>query len=74
VISGNMFEKCWSACGCYCVQLSTGWRFKKRPGLDYFLQQVGFPVFEVVVYTHEQGFVRILFLLLFGKCWHFAYW
>jgi len=45
-----------------CLQLSTGWRFKKRPGLDYFLQQVGFPVFEVVIYTHEQGFVRIICL------------
>ncbi|ESO06649.1 hypothetical protein HELRODRAFT_64595 [Helobdella robusta] len=36
--------------------LSTGWRFKKRPGLKYFLQQVGPPLFEVVIYTHEQGF------------------
>ncbi|XP_037072373.1 mitochondrial import inner membrane translocase subunit TIM50-C-like [Pollicipes pollicipes] len=34
----------------------TGWRFKKRPGIDFFLQQVGPPLFEVVVYTAEQGF------------------
>ena len=35
----------------------TGWRFKKRPGIDFFLQQVGPPLFEVVIYTAEQGFV-----------------
>jgi import inner membrane translocase subunit TIM50 len=35
--------------------LSTGWRFKKRPGLDFFLQQISPPLFEVVIYTHEQG-------------------
>ncbi|XP_055948967.1 mitochondrial import inner membrane translocase subunit TIM50-like [Argiope bruennichi] len=34
----------------------TGWRFKKRPGVDYFLQQVGPPFFEIVIYTSEQGF------------------
>lgn len=34
----------------------TGWRFKKRPGLDYFLQQVGPPLFEIVIYTSEQGY------------------
>ncbi|XP_077537192.1 mitochondrial import inner membrane translocase subunit TIM50-C-like isoform X2 [Haemaphysalis longicornis] len=34
----------------------TGWRFKKRPGVNHFLQQVGPPLFEVVVYTSEQGF------------------
>ncbi|BES97308.1 unnamed protein product [Nesidiocoris tenuis] len=33
----------------------TGWRFKKRPGVDKFLEQVGPPLFEVVVYTAEQG-------------------
>lgn len=44
---------------CWFIQLGTGWRFKKRPGLDYFLQQVGPPLFEVVIYTHEQGFVSI---------------
>ncbi|KAH9509089.1 Mitochondrial import inner membrane translocase subunit TIM50 [Bulinus truncatus] len=33
----------------------TGWRFKKRPGIDYFLQQVGPPLFEVVIYSSESG-------------------
>ncbi|XP_071081239.1 mitochondrial import inner membrane translocase subunit TIM50-like [Haliotis cracherodii] len=33
----------------------TGWRFKKRPGIEYFLQQVGPPMFEIVIYTSEQG-------------------
>ncbi|XP_078714238.1 mitochondrial import inner membrane translocase subunit TIM50 [Lampetra fluviatilis] len=34
--------------------LSTGWRFKKRPGIDYLLQQVG-QLFEIVVFTSETG-------------------
>lgn len=34
---------------------STGWRFKKRPHIDYFLEQVGPPLFEVVIYSQEQG-------------------
>ncbi|KAM7289717.1 putative mitochondrial import inner membrane translocase subunit TIM50 [Ixodes scapularis] len=38
------------------LQYQTGWRFKKRPGVNLFLQQVGPPLFEVVVYTSEQGF------------------
>jgi len=59
---------------CYCVQLSTGWRFKKRPGLDYFLQQVGQvaagpPLFEVVIYTHEQGLVSVILFLLQEGCY-----
>ncbi|CAL1526194.1 unnamed protein product [Lymnaea stagnalis] len=33
----------------------TGWRFKKRPGIDYFLQNVGPPLFEVVIYSSEAG-------------------
>jgi len=36
---------------------STGWRFKKRPGVDQFLEQVGPPLFEIVVYTAEQGMI-----------------
>ncbi|XP_017011750.2 mitochondrial import inner membrane translocase subunit TIM50-A [Drosophila takahashii] len=32
----------------------TGWRFKKRPGVDYFLQQCS-RNFEIVIYTSEQG-------------------
>jgi len=33
----------------------TGWRFKKRPNIDMFLEQVSPPLFEVVVFTAEQG-------------------
>ncbi|XP_032690129.1 mitochondrial import inner membrane translocase subunit TIM50-C-like isoform X2 [Odontomachus brunneus] len=33
----------------------TGWRFKKRPGIDQFLEAVAPPQFEIVVYTAEQG-------------------
>jgi len=32
---------------------NTGWRYKKRPGLDYFLEQVKYPTFEVVFFTRE---------------------
>lgn len=32
----------------------TGWRFKKRPGVDNFLQQLS-RNFEIVVYTADQG-------------------
>ncbi|CAG5124574.1 unnamed protein product [Candidula unifasciata] len=34
---------------------NTGWRFKKRPGIDYFLQQIGPPLYEVVIYSSESG-------------------
>jgi len=33
----------------------TGYRFKKRPALDYFLDVVGYPNFEVVIYTSESS-------------------
>lgn len=33
---------------------NTGWRFKKRPGLDYFLESLH-GVYEIVIYTAEQG-------------------
>lgn len=33
----------------------TGWRFKKRPYIDYFLKQCGPPNFELIIYTQEQG-------------------
>ncbi|XP_011503800.1 PREDICTED: mitochondrial import inner membrane translocase subunit TIM50-C-like [Ceratosolen solmsi marchali] len=33
----------------------TGWRFKKRPGIDHFLETIAPPQFETVVYTAEQG-------------------
>lgn len=32
---------------------TTGYRFKKRPALDYFLDVVGYPNFEVVIYTSD---------------------
>lgn len=32
----------------------TGWRFKKRPGVDHFLEQLA-RNFEIVVYTADQG-------------------
>ncbi|KAK2708019.1 mitochondrial import inner membrane translocase subunit TIM50-A-like [Artemia franciscana] len=34
----------------------TGWRFKKRPGIDFFLSQAGPPVYEIVIYTQENAF------------------
>lgn len=33
----------------------TGWRFKKRPGVDQFLEAIAPPQFEIVVFTAEQG-------------------
>ncbi|CAH0562605.1 unnamed protein product [Brassicogethes aeneus] len=33
---------------------NTGWRFKKRPGLDYFLESLH-GLYEIVIYTAEQG-------------------
>ncbi|VDM29673.1 unnamed protein product [Toxocara canis] len=33
----------------------TGHRFVKRPALDYFLDIVGYPNFEVVIYTSESS-------------------
>lgn len=32
-----------------------GWRFQKRPGVDMFLSQVGYPNFELVIFTTENG-------------------
>ena len=32
-----------------------GWRFQKRPGLDIFLQQVGYPNYELVIWTSENA-------------------
>nr|CAD7204334.1 unnamed protein product [Timema douglasi]CAD7409299.1 unnamed protein product [Timema poppensis] len=34
-----------------------GWRFKKRPGVDRFLQKVAPPMFEVVIFTSDDGSV-----------------
>jgi len=35
----------------------TGWRFKKRPGVDYFLKSLTGYHFELVIYTHEPGMI-----------------
>ncbi|KYN08063.1 Mitochondrial import inner membrane translocase subunit TIM50-C [Cyphomyrmex costatus] len=40
----------------------TGWRFKKRPGVDQFLEAVAPPQFEIVIYTAEQGMKRIIYI------------
>ncbi|XP_015257607.1 PREDICTED: mitochondrial import inner membrane translocase subunit TIM50 [Cyprinodon variegatus] len=34
--------------------LSTGWRFKKRPGIDYLFQQLA-PLYEIIIFTTETG-------------------
>lgn len=44
---------------CLNFQIKNGWRFKKRPGVDYFLQAIGPPLFETVVYTSETGMVKM---------------
>ncbi|XP_026681600.1 mitochondrial import inner membrane translocase subunit TIM50-C [Diaphorina citri] len=33
----------------------TGWRFKKRPNLDHFLEQLASPMYEIVVFTSQVG-------------------
>ncbi|KAI8434449.1 hypothetical protein MSG28_012472 [Choristoneura fumiferana] len=35
----------------------TGWRFKKRPGVDQFLQTVASADFEVIIFTSENAFM-----------------
>ncbi|XP_034833442.1 mitochondrial import inner membrane translocase subunit TIM50-C-like [Maniola hyperantus] len=35
----------------------TGWRFKKRPGIDQFLQTVANSDYEVVIFTSENAFM-----------------
>ncbi|XP_068854412.1 mitochondrial import inner membrane translocase subunit TIM50 isoform X3 [Aphelocoma coerulescens] len=37
--------------------LVTGWRFKKRPGIEHLLQQLA-PLYEIVVFTSETGMHR----------------
>ena len=32
-----------------------GWRFQKRPGVDMFMSQIGYPHFELVIYTKENA-------------------
>lgn len=43
---------------CLWVQLSTGWRFKKRPGIDYLFQQL-MQYYEIVIFTAETGMVSV---------------
>lgn len=35
-------------------QLATGWRFKKRPGIETLFQQLA-PLYEIVIFTSETG-------------------
>ncbi|XP_057314971.1 mitochondrial import inner membrane translocase subunit TIM50-like [Hydractinia symbiolongicarpus] len=35
---------------------SSGWRFRKRPGVSQFLKALTLPMYEIVIYTHENGF------------------
>jgi TFIIF-interacting CTD phosphatase-like protein len=42
--------------GLFSPQLATGWRFKKRPGIDYLFQQLA-PLYEIVIFTAETGMV-----------------
>ncbi|XP_066931151.1 mitochondrial import inner membrane translocase subunit TIM50-like [Clytia hemisphaerica] len=35
---------------------TSGWRFRKRPGVSQFLKALTLPMFEIVIYTHENGF------------------
>ncbi|XP_047647929.1 mitochondrial import inner membrane translocase subunit TIM50 isoform X1 [Phacochoerus africanus] len=37
--------------------LATGWRFKKRPGIETLFQQLA-PLYEIVIFTSETGMVR----------------
>ena len=32
-----------------------GWRFQKRPGVDMLLTQIGYPNFELVLFTTENA-------------------
>ncbi|RXM30732.1 Mitochondrial import inner membrane translocase subunit TIM50 [Acipenser ruthenus] len=36
------------------TDLVTGWRFKKRPGIEYLFQQLA-PLYEIVIFTAETG-------------------
>jgi len=35
---------------------ASGWRYQKRPGVTPFLKALTYPLFEIVIYTHENGF------------------
>lgn len=34
-----------------------GWRFKKRPGIDHLLENLSHPLYEIVIFTREQGMI-----------------
>ena len=40
--------------------MKMGWRFKKRPGLDYLLQTCAQSGYEVVIFTVEPTSVSIV--------------
>ncbi|NXH58115.1 TIM50 translocase, partial [Rhabdornis inornatus] len=46
--------------------LVTGWRFKKRPGIEHLLQQLA-PLYEIVVFTSETGMVGAEFGGIWGE-------
>ena len=37
------------------MQHKHGWRFQKRPGVDMFLNALGYPNFELVIFTTENA-------------------
>ena len=43
--------------------MKMGWRFKKRPGLDYFLQTAAQSGYEIVIFTMEPANVSYFSLL-----------
>lgn len=38
---------------CFTIKYKTGWRYKKRPGTDFFIDQLKYPLFEVVFVSNE---------------------
>lgn len=52
---------------------STGWRFKKRPALDKFVNDIGYPHFEVVIYTSEQATIAHPLLDNIDPEWRFMH-
>lgn len=53
----SVIQMCLNSCS-FSLQLATGWRFKKRPGIDYLFQQVA-PLYEIVIFTAETGMVSV---------------
>lgn len=47
-LTGILFHPDWT--------YKTGWRFKKRPFLDFFLAQLAPPTFETVIFTSDSAF------------------